>query len=120
MVGGEAVLETVRATGVFGHVAPDGTDLLARRVGGVVITARHRRPRDVEVRHPGLEHGTLVGHVKFKELAHLGQHDQDALRMGDGAPREPCARTTGHKWDVGGSTFTYDGADFVPGRHRHR
>ena len=40
--------------------------------------------------------------------------------MGDGAPREPCARTTGHKWDVGGSTFTYDGADFVPGRHRHR
>ena len=43
VVGGEAVLEAVRAAGVLGHVAADRADDLARRVGRVeVVRARPR------------------------------------------------------------------------------
>ena len=37
VVDGEAVLEAVRAAGVLGDVAADRADLLARRIGGVVV-----------------------------------------------------------------------------------
>ena len=44
VVGGEAVLQAVRAAGVLGHVAADRADLLARRVGRVeVAVGRTRR-----------------------------------------------------------------------------
>ena len=44
VVGGEAVLEAVRAAGVLRDVAADRADLLAGRVGRVVVAVRARRP----------------------------------------------------------------------------
>ena len=43
VVGGEAVLEAVGAAGVLGDVAADGADLLAGRVGRVVVARAARR-----------------------------------------------------------------------------
>ena len=45
VVGGEAVLEAVRAAGVLRDVAADGADLLAGRVGRVVEPVRRGRAR---------------------------------------------------------------------------
>ena len=44
VVGGEAVLQAVRAAGVLRDVAADRADLLARRVGRVVVAVRLRPP----------------------------------------------------------------------------
>ena len=43
--GGEAVLEAVRAAGVFRDVAADGADGLRGGIGGVEIILRARRER---------------------------------------------------------------------------
>ncbi len=101
VVSGEPVLEAVSTAGVLGDVASDRADLLARRVGSVVVTMPRRRPGDVEVRHSGLQDGPLVRHVKFDQLAHLRQYDQDARGLGDGAARKTGARAPGNKGDVG-------------------
>ena len=45
VVGGEAVLEAVRAAGVLGHVAADRADDLARRVGRVEVIRADRASR---------------------------------------------------------------------------
>ena len=79
-----------------------------------------RRPGDVEVRHSGLQDGPLVGHVKFDQLAHLRQYDQDARGLGDGAARKTGARAPGNKGDVGRRALAYDGTDVVRRPHGHR
>ena len=79
VVGGEAVLEAVRAAGVLRDVAADRADLLARRVGRVVVAVRGRRPGDVEVDHAGLDDGALVVAAHVADRPHLRGHDQHAV-----------------------------------------
>ena len=60
MVGGEAVLQAVRAARVLRHVAADRADDLARRVGRVVQVVRGHRVGDAEVGHARLDDCALV------------------------------------------------------------
>ena len=52
--------EAVRAAGVLGDVAADRADLLARRIGRVVVAERRDLPRDLEVGHARLDRDALV------------------------------------------------------------
>ncbi len=60
MVGGEAVLQAVRAARVLRHVTPDRADDLARRVGSVVQVVGGHGGGDAEVGHPRLDDRALV------------------------------------------------------------
>jgi aerobic-type carbon monoxide dehydrogenase small subunit (CoxS/CutS family) len=67
VVDGETVLEAVRAAGVLGDVAADRADLLARRIGRVVVPERRDLARDLEVGHARLDRDALVRDVDVQD-----------------------------------------------------
>ena len=83
---GEAVLQAVRAAGVLRDVAADRADLLARRVGRVVVAVRRDAPRDVEVGDAGLHGDALVRRCRRRA------RECSALQRRSRCPRRPAAR----------------------------
>jgi hypothetical protein len=81
----------VRTAGVLRHVAADRADLLAGRVGGVVVAVGGRRPGHLEVDHAGLQDGPLVGRVDLDDRPHPGQHDEDAVGVRQRPAGQPGA-----------------------------
>ena len=125
VVGGEAVLQAVRAAGVLRDVAADRADLLARRVGRVVVAVRRRRLAHLQVDDAGVEDRALVGRVDLADGAHLRQHDQHAVGVRQRAAGQPGARAAGderHPGVVAGPHRRGDlpgaaGEDHDRGRH---
>ena len=58
---GEAVLEAMRAAGVFGDVPADRADLLTRRIGRVVVAEGRNLFRDLEIGDAGFDGDPAVG-----------------------------------------------------------
>jgi hypothetical protein len=81
VVGGEAVLEAVRAAGVLGHVAPDGAHDLTGRVRRVEVGGGHGAGH-ADVGDAGLHDDTPVVEIHRQDAAQAAEHDQHAL--GDG------------------------------------
>ena len=126
VVGGEAVLQAVRAAGVLRDVAADRADLLARRVGRVVVAVGRRRLGDVEVDHARLDDGALVLAAYGGDGAHLRGHDQHALGVRAALRRTgPCpdpratygTRVLGARAHDGGELRGVLGYDDQGGRH---
>ena len=88
VVHGEAVLEAVRAAGVLGDVAADRADLLARRIGRVVVAEGRDLTRDLEVGHAGFHRDALVGDVDLEDAIEARQRDDDAARDRQRAARQ--------------------------------
>ena len=100
VVGGDAVLEGVRAAGVFRHVAADGARPLARRVRRVVEAAVRHGQRQVQVHQPRLHHGALVAVIDFQDLVHAAHLDDDAAFERQGAATQPGTGAARHERDV--------------------
>ena len=96
----EAVLETVRAAGVLGHVAADRADLLARRIGRVVVAVRRDSLRDFEVRHAGLDRHATVGDIDLEHTVEARERDHDAVLGGQRAAGQPGAVAARDKRDA--------------------
>ena len=77
---GEAVLQAVRAAGVLGDVAADRADLLARRIGRVVVAERRDLPGDLEVGDARLDRHALVRDVDVEHAVQPRQRDDEAAR----------------------------------------
>ncbi len=60
---GKAVLQAVRTAGILRDVAPDGADLLARRIGGVVVAMRSHPAGNLEIRDAWLHGDAPVWNV---------------------------------------------------------
>ena len=96
VVGGEAVLEAVRAAGVLGDVAADRADDLAGRVGRVEEVGADRG-RDGRVGDARLDADPSVVEVDLEDPGEPGQHDEHAVgdrqraagQAGAGAPGDP-------------------------------
>ena len=109
VVHGEAVLEAVGAAGILGHVAADRADLLAGRVGRVVVAVRRDLPGDLEVGDPRL-HGDLpVGQVHVQHAVHARQADDDAARYRQRAAREAGAVAARDERHLRARAGTHDG-----------
>ena len=87
----EAVLQAVRAAGVLRDVAADRADLLARRVGRVVVAVRRDGAGHVEVRDAGLDDDALALEVDLEDAVHAGERDHDPVRDRQRAAGEPGA-----------------------------
>jgi len=78
MVRRDAVRERVRAAGILGDIAADGTCGLARRVGGVMQPVRRRRTRQRDVHDTGLddrESFDRVDRQDARESIEADEHD---------------------------------------------
>ena len=95
VVGGKAVLETVHATRVLGHVAADGAGDLARGIGRVIEALVGHRVGNGEVGDAGLGDDATVGVIDLEDAVELGEPEDDAVcerqrparERGPGAPR---------------------------------
>ena len=93
MVDREAVLQAVRAARVLGDVAADRADLLARRIGRVVVAVPDHRLGDLEVRHARLDDDALGVEVDLEHAVHPRERDDDARRRPAARrPRAPSRR----------------------------
>ena len=92
VVGGEPVLEAVRAAGVLRDVAADRAHLLARRIGCVVQPVRRRRLRDRQVRDAGLDDRSPVDRIELQDPVQARQADHHTVRDGQRAAGEAGAR----------------------------
>jgi len=92
VVGGEPVLEAVRAAGVLRDVAADRAHLLAGRVGRVVEAVRRGRLRDREVGDARLDDRPPVDRVDLQDLVEPGHADHHAVGDRQRAAGEPGAR----------------------------
>src|ERR671920_271436 len=97
VVRGKAVLQAVDAAGVLGQVAADGRDDLACRVWSVVVALVGDLLAHPHVDDARLDHDALVRDVHLKNLAHPGEHDQNARLDRQGPAREAGPRAAGNK-----------------------
>ena len=118
VVGGEAVLETVRATGVLREVAADGADLLARRVRRVVVPVRCGCLRDVEVDDARLDDRALVLTSDSGDGPHPGRHDQHTVGVGQRPAGQTRAGSAGDVRHPVLGTGTHDRGE-LPGVLRY-
>jgi hypothetical protein len=125
VVGGEAVLQAVRAAGVLREVAADRADLLAGGVRRVVVAVRRRGPRHVEVDHPRLHDRALVVAAYLPDRPHPRGHDEHPVgprqrpsgQPGAGAPRHERQPVLGARADHGGELLGGLGDHHQPGGH---
>ena len=96
MVARHAVLETVRAAGVEGHVAPDGADRLAGRIRRVVEAVGRHGLGNIEVDDPRLHAANAVGRPNVQDAVQPVQGEYDAAGDGYGSAGQAGARTAGH------------------------
>ena len=85
----EAVLQAVGAARVFGDVAADRADDLARGVGRVVVAERRDAPRDLEVRDARFDGHALVGDV---DVTDRGSSARETISTPSGSGSAPPER----------------------------
>ncbi len=91
MVGGDPVGERVRASGIFGDVAADGTGLLAGGIGRE-MQARVRDGRaEIGIHDPGLHGRALIFEVDIENAIHARKNGKDAAVAGQRATGKTSA-----------------------------
>ena len=96
VIGGEAVLEAVRAARVLGHVAADGAHRLRRRIGRVIVAGGADGAADVEVDDARLDANEAVLEIDLEDSLHPRGRDDDASLDGQRAARKAGARPARH------------------------
>src|SRR5580700_7947071 len=81
--GGEAVLETVGAAGVFGDVAADAADGLRGGIGGVEIALREDPGGYIEIDYARLDYYAGVREIDFEDAIHAREADDNAVFHGE-------------------------------------
>lgn len=81
--------QTVRTTGVVGHVAPDRATLLATRIRCEMQTEASHVSGEVEIQDTGLHPGQARRHVDVEDAVHLGGADDDRSPIGVAPPASP-------------------------------
>ena len=109
----EPVLQAVRAAGVLRDVAADRADLLARRVGRVVVAVRCDGACDVEVRDSRLDHDPLAREVDLEDAVHPCERDDDAAGNRGCASRKARARPARDERDAHALARPEHGLDFL-------
>ncbi|MDE3177811.1 MAG: aminotransferase class III-fold pyridoxal phosphate-dependent enzyme, partial [Pseudomonadota bacterium] len=99
MVDGKAVLETVRAARVLGHVPADRADDLAGRIGRVEVAERPCRVAHRQVGDSRLHDRALAGDVDRDDAPHPRGHDQHPVGVRHGTAGQASARAAGHERD---------------------
>ena len=102
VVGGDAVLEAVRAAGVHAEVAGQRAGELARRVGGVEEAVRLDGLADAEVGDAGLDAGGTVHGVDVEHAVHARHADHQGVLGGQRPAGQRGAGAAGHHLDVVG------------------
>ncbi len=97
---GEAVLEAVRAAGVFGEVAADGADDLRRGIGRVEEACAADEVGDLRVGDAGLDGDEGVFEVDGEHAVHAREADDDAAGCGKRASAEAGAGAACDEGDV--------------------
>ena len=97
MVGGDAVLEAVRATRVLGHVAAHGAGGLARRVGHIVESEGKHGFGEAGVHYAGLHHGATLNRVHPENPVQPGERDEHGIGVGQRTARQAGAGAPGHE-----------------------
>ena len=77
VVGGDAVFQRVRPSGVGGNVAADRAGRLARRIGGVKQTVLFRIAGDPGVHAAGLDQSPAVSRIDVQHAVHPREGDHD-------------------------------------------
>ena len=119
VVGGEPVLEAVRAAGVLGDVAADRAHDLARRVGRVE-EVRRDGGGDGDVRDAGFHADAAVVEVDVQDAGEPGQHDEHAVGHRQGPAGQPGAGAARHPGDVGRGARGHHVAHLVAVAGQHR
>ena len=101
VIGGHAVAEAVRATGVERDVAADRADRLARRIGRVVEAVRRRHRGDGEVDDAGLDDRDARGGIEPQDPVEPVERDDDAVLDRDGAAGQAGAAAARHEGHAG-------------------
>ena len=100
MIGGDAILETVRPAGVLGHVAADGARRLAGRIGHVLQSERRGGLGEARIDHARLQDGAAPHRVQLEDAIQAGQGDQHRVAAGDRATGEAGAGAPRHERDA--------------------
>ena len=78
VIGGHAVFQAMRATGIEGDVAADGADGLARGIGRVVETVGRDGEGDSGVDHAGFDDGEALGGIDAEYAVEAVERDDEA------------------------------------------
>ena len=100
VVGGHAVDQRVRATGILGNVATDGAGLLRRRVRRVIVPVSLNGASDVQVHNTGLDHGAFVLEIDLENLVHARETNHDPAPGRDHAAAQSSAGSPPHDGEV--------------------
>jgi len=107
----KAVLQTVRAAGIFRDVPADAADRLGGRVRRVKISLRFNAGRHVEVDDARFHHNAGIRQVHFKDAIHARQADHDTVADGKGAATEASSRAARNERNPFSVTEANDGLD---------
>src|SRR6266850_3125352 len=91
MIGGDAVRKGVRATGIFGDVAADGTGFPTRRIGSEIEPMRFGGAGEFIVDDAGLHDGALIFGVDFQDAVHAREDEHHSAGAGERAAGEAGA-----------------------------
>ena len=100
VIGGDAVSERVRATGIFRHIAADRAGFLAGGIGCKVEAVRLGGKREVEIDDAGLHHGALIFRVDRENAIHARENDHDATDARERSARKAGAGAAADDGDV--------------------
>lgn len=100
MIGGNAVSESMRAAGIFGDIAADGTRFLTRRIGGEIEVVWLGGKCEIEINDAWLNDRALIFRIEFKDAVHARENDHDSASPGQRAAGKTGARAAANNRDV--------------------
>ena len=113
--GGEAVLQAMRAAGVFRDVASDAADGLRRRIGRVEIFVGLDAAGDVEIDDAGFDGNASVGNVHFENAVHASKAEDYPVFDWECAAAEAGAGTARDERKFFAVAETQDGLNLLGG-----
>src|SRR6516225_3708344 len=116
--GGEAVLEAMRAAGVFRDVAADAANRLRRRIGCVEIILGRDATGDVQVDDSGLYDNTRVRKVHLVDAIHACQAQDNAVGDRQRTTAQARARTARNERNFFAMAEAHDGLHLLGGRRK--
>ncbi len=100
VVGRHTVFQTMRPTGVEGQISPDGADLLAAGVGGVIQPVWFSRLAHLQVYRSRFHNGEAIFRVELQDAIQPVQANDHPSRHRHGAPGKTGAASPRHKGSV--------------------
>ena len=111
----KAVLQAMRAAGIFGDVAADAADRLRGGIGRVEIALRLDAAGDVQIDDAGLDDDAGVGEIDFEDAVHAREADDDAVFDGQRAAAQAGAGAARDEGDLFAMADADDGLDLCGG-----